>query len=439
MFSNIIGQEEAVASLSRDLAGHELPGSILFEGPRDSAKLTTALETARVLSCERRPRGPVDGFDRVSYVPWDCDCPSCRRHRLLAHPDLLILGPKSFRPEIAAASEAFLAEDCLQTRYLLLRACRKLMKRFDAELYDHEETRLSKALPSVRALEELCDLVDPSRGKDADADPAKTAREALALAEKLEALVPATTPVFMVRAVEKWARLAPNGERKCVVIENADRMLDSSRNALLKILEEPPESTAFILTTSRKGAMIATVLSRVRLYRFSRRTPALERDIATRVFKAALPEEGGLERFFEARGSERGAAVAPAARKFADALCAEADSRRQADSRRPSGGAFGSSCRCDDGPEAALAEAKALTASFGASDDAYEYSFVAFLSSVIDRFRALARDPAATDDELDTLAAWSSAVEKARTSYESWNIPPQAAADLLLAELRSRA
>ena len=49
-------------------------------------------------------------------------------------------------------------------------------------------------------------------------------------------------------------------------------MLESVRNALLKILEEPPADTVFILTTSRRNAVMSTILSRVRTYQFNERT-----------------------------------------------------------------------------------------------------------------------------------------------------------------------
>ncbi|MCX7025571.1 MAG: hypothetical protein NT080_13295 [Spirochaetes bacterium] len=428
MYSNVVSQEEAVESLCRDIASDELPRSILFEGPAYSAKLTTALETARVLSCERTTPAEPPDIDRETYVPWDCDCPSCRRHRILAHPDLLVIGPRAFRPEIAAAGAALVTDNCVQTRYLFLRSCRKLLKRFDFQLFAHEEPRLTKAMPSVRALEELSDSIDPSRPA-AVAEGKKTAKavaEALALAEKLESLVASTTPVFMIRAAENWARLAPNGKRKTVIIENADRMLDSSRNALLKVLEEPPETAEFILTTSRRGAMIQTVLSRVRSYRFARRPPAVERGIISRVFKSGF--ESGLDRFFTQEMPTAGSGLQLLADRFADSVCAEAETRNAYR------GAFLTVGIPGESPESVLAEAKAATGAFGASDDSYEYSFIAFLGSLSWRLRELARS--AVPDELDALARWNAAIRDAQTGYESFNLPPNTLADRMLESLR---
>ena len=63
-------------------------------------------------------------------------------------------------------------------------------------------------------------------------------------------------------------------------------MNESCRNALLKILEEPPSDVVFILTTTRRGAVMPTILSRVRTYNFTQRTQVQEREVLDRVFHA---------------------------------------------------------------------------------------------------------------------------------------------------------
>ncbi|MBQ9626699.1 MAG: DNA polymerase III, partial [Treponema sp.] len=50
------------------------------------------------------------------------------------------------------------------------------------------------------------------------------------------------------------------------------------------ILEEPPANTLFILTTSRRNAVMPTILSRLRSYNFSARTTEQEKEIIERVF-----------------------------------------------------------------------------------------------------------------------------------------------------------
>lgn len=69
--------------------------------------------------------------------------------------------------------------------------------------------------------------------------------------------------VNVVRGIIKDVYIKPNeADHKVYVLGNADCMNISSQNALLKVLEEPPEYAVFILTVKSKGALLETVLSR---------------------------------------------------------------------------------------------------------------------------------------------------------------------------------
>lgn len=60
------------------------------------------------------------------------------------------------------------------------------------------------------------------------------------------------------------AYLTPNeAERKVYIVSEIQNMNEESQNLLLKILEEPPHYTAFVLTSQNANAVIGTVLSRV--------------------------------------------------------------------------------------------------------------------------------------------------------------------------------
>ncbi|MDE3057473.1 MAG: hypothetical protein KGJ59_05915 [Bacteroidota bacterium] len=50
--------------------------------------------------------------------------------------------------------------------------------------------------------------------------------------------------------------------RKIFIVSDAELMNDASQNAFLKVLEEPPADTIFLLTTSRKELLRPTILSR---------------------------------------------------------------------------------------------------------------------------------------------------------------------------------
>ena len=63
-------------------------------------------------------------------------------------------------------------------------------------------------------------------------------------------------------------KTALNSGRKIYVIEQADRMNNSSANALLKFLEEPEANVTAILLTERLNAIVSTIRSRCQLLSF---------------------------------------------------------------------------------------------------------------------------------------------------------------------------
>lgn len=73
----------------------------------------------------------------------------------------------------------------------------------------------------------------------------------------------------VVRVIVKNAALSPAiARRKVFVIGDAERMApqegsEQGANAFLKLLEEPPADTTFILTSSEPGALLPTIRSRV--------------------------------------------------------------------------------------------------------------------------------------------------------------------------------
>lgn len=76
--------------------------------------------------------------------------------------------------------------------------------------------------------------------------------------------------VEQMRAVENAANYRPfEGAARVFIVEDADKLNDSSANALLKILEEPPHTSFIILLTSRPAQLLPTIRSRCQMIRFS--------------------------------------------------------------------------------------------------------------------------------------------------------------------------
>ena len=70
--------------------------------------------------------------------------------------------------------------------------------------------------------------------------------------------------------IEKVSTRPTLSQRKVYVISEAERLNPSSQNAMLKVLEEPPEYCTIILLCTRMEKLLATTKSRCRVVRFSR-------------------------------------------------------------------------------------------------------------------------------------------------------------------------
>lgn len=84
-----------------------------------------------------------------------------------------------------------------------------------------------------------------------------------------------------VRALIEKVNLTKQSTNKIVVIQNIERMTTESANALLKTLEEPPEGTIFLLTSSNISKVLKTIISRCRPMAFY----PISRDDMVRAFK----------------------------------------------------------------------------------------------------------------------------------------------------------
>ena len=82
--------------------------------------------------------------------------------------------------------------------------------------------------------------------------------------------------IHQIRELSEYLELSAHQEKgkRIVLIEPAESLNQSASNALLKILEEPPENTLFILVTSQTQKLIATIRSRCQL--LDLRGPSLE-------------------------------------------------------------------------------------------------------------------------------------------------------------------
>lgn len=424
MFENLIAQP-ATSLLISDITASRLPPSMLFSGPDASGKLTAALELARVLSC-------AEGTGR-----WTCTCGACARSKELTHPDLLIMGPRNSALEIRASAAAFLRKRTVATRFLFIRSIRKLTLRFNQELVGDDDSRAQKSASLLMDITELLEEISPSREQGADdLTLEKTVNALVEDAEKLESdFMYDSIPVSQVRNASTWARLTPAGNKKVLIVENADRMQDSARNAFLKVLEEPPADVVFILTTSRRGAIMPTILSRVRTYAFVERPVAAQNEVIARVFQDDPSSGKSLEAYFYQFLPVPMETIASTADSYLSMILERA---------------------IDDGLKPLIGLKTALSAKSVSSDEASRDTrsltiaqmtaklnkckpvviWHLFLACMSRRMREALRSGAADSREVVVYTGWADAIREALESVDVYNIGPQAALESLYSRMR---
>lgn len=75
--------------------------------------------------------------------------------------------------------------------------------------------------------------------------------------------------VTMMREIEREANFRPyEGAVRFFIVDDADKLNESSANALLKTLEEPPRTSHIVLVTSRPAKLLPTIRSRCQMIRF---------------------------------------------------------------------------------------------------------------------------------------------------------------------------
>jgi DNA polymerase-3 subunit delta' len=77
-------------------------------------------------------------------------------------------------------------------------------------------------------------------------------------------------PVSEIRALQaRMPYSAHEGQRRVVLVYDAENLSTAAANALLKTLEEPPARTHFVLTSSAPQSLLPTVRSRCQIVRFA--------------------------------------------------------------------------------------------------------------------------------------------------------------------------
>ncbi|GAB3527759.1 hypothetical protein GCM10027443_04660 [Pontibacter brevis] len=202
-FSNIIGHQETKALLLKSVQQNHVAHAQLFLGQEGSANLALALAYATYINCENKQ--PEDSCGT---------CGSCVKMNKLVHPDFNFVMPVTTTKSVSkdALSNKFMnewREFVLTSPY---QGLNEWMQHIGAE---NKQGNISK---------------DESR-----------------------------------QLVKLVSLKAFEGAYKIVVIWLPELMHSSAANALLKLLEEPPAQTLFLLVSQSAEKLLATITSRTQI------------------------------------------------------------------------------------------------------------------------------------------------------------------------------
>lgn len=222
-FKDIIGQDEVVALLRAAVAEGRIPHAQLICGGEGVGKLVLAIAYARYLCCTHRNSEDACG-----------ECPSCKKFDKLVHPDLHFTFPVYKKdPNRGPLSDDFIdkwRQAVAENPYMKLN-----------QWMDHIGTENQQG------------LIYTSQGDE---------------------------------VIRKLTLKSSEGGYKVMIVWMAEKMNAECSNKLLKMIEEPPAQTIFLLVAENPDLLLPTIQSRVQ--RLTLRP--IEEDVMAR----ALCERFGL-------------------------------------------------------------------------------------------------------------------------------------------------
>ena len=203
-FSKFPGQKETISRLIRSVREERVSHAQLFTGPEGCGSLALALAYARYVSCENRSDHDSCGI-----------CKSCVKYEKMIHPDLHFVFPViKNKKDSEPVSDSFIEE------------WREFVKKSPF-------FTLNNWLDSIEV---------------GNAQGMIFASEAGEIIKKLN-----------LKTFES--------DYKIMIIWLPEKMHPSAANKLLKMIEEPPEKTLFLLVSDEPDKIIPTILSRCQLIR----------------------------------------------------------------------------------------------------------------------------------------------------------------------------
>lgn len=239
-FRNVIGLPTVKKSLLAMAGEGRVPHAMLFLGEEGRGALPLALAFTQYIDCTG---------DKSSGEPCG-QCPACRKIEKLVHPDVHFVFPVT-KNGSAEDTDSFLPE----WRELVVNSPYFGMPEWNAAM-------------SSRKSSSAADTPD-------DDKKSSVGKQALIAKDAAETIH------------QKLSMKPYEAERQIMIVYKPELMNDTTSNSLLKILEEPPVDTMFILVSEDSQRILPTILSRTQTFRIP---PIAEPDMA-----AALELRQGLD------------------------------------------------------------------------------------------------------------------------------------------------
>jgi DNA polymerase III subunit delta' len=216
LFKNITGQYEVKRRLIQTVHENRVSHAQLFFGPEGSRKLALAIAYAQYINCRNRvfdPESPGGG-DACGV------CPSCIKFAKLIHPDLHFIFPVATTKEV----------DKNPVSKEFIKTWREVLLENDFRLNLNDWYKAAGF-------------------------------------EKKQGIINAEDCSEILRTLSYKSY---ESEFKVMIIWMADRLFHAAAPKILKILEEPPDKSLFILITENPEKIISTILSRTQTVKITR-------------------------------------------------------------------------------------------------------------------------------------------------------------------------
>lgn len=208
LFSKIVGQSAVKQRLINSVKENRVSHCQLFLGPEGSGNLALAIAYAQYISCTNKQGNDACG-----------SCSSCVKINKLVHPDIHFIFPVNATAKVKA-------EHAVSSMF---------MEEWRNALSENPYLNLNDWLEFIG--------IENKQGsiKEKESD----------------------------EIVRKISLKPYESEYKIVIVWMAEKMNVTTSNKLLKMLEEPPEKTLFMLVASQSDQLLATIISRAQLIKIN--------------------------------------------------------------------------------------------------------------------------------------------------------------------------